>query len=66
MAVAKLAYAAAAEITSFTDFLGRFGSPPWEGFASVARCAAEISLRRPFYPKAPGGPNGSIFIMRCG
>lgn len=50
-----LAYAAAADITSFTDFLSRLGKPPWEEFASVARCAAEISLRRPFYPKAPGG-----------
>lgn len=50
-----LAYAAAAGISSFADFLGLLGSPPWESFASVARRPAEISLHRPFYPAAPGG-----------
>lgn len=49
------AYARAAGITSFPEFLDAVGSPPWEDFGKVARLRGEISLRRPFYPDAPGG-----------
>ena len=50
-----LAYARAAEIRAFGDALLGFGGPGWEKFYAVARTPAEISLRRPFYPHAPGG-----------
>ena len=49
------AYAKAAGISSFPEFLAAAGSPPWEEFGVVARSPSEITLRRPFYPYAPGG-----------
>jgi hypothetical protein len=49
------AYARAAGVTSFTEFLGQLGAPPWEEFGQVAARPGEISLRRPFYPARPGG-----------
>ncbi len=49
------AYAQAAGIPSFPEFLDTLGSPPWEEFSVVARSPSEITLRRPFYPYAPGG-----------
>jgi hypothetical protein len=49
------AYAKAAGIASFPEFLDAVGSPPWEEFGVVARHRGEITLRRPFYPYAPGG-----------
>jgi len=49
------AYARAAGVTSFREFLGQLGAPPWEEFGSVATRPDEISLRRPFYPARPGG-----------
>jgi len=49
------AYAKAAGISSFPEFLDGFGSPPWQEFAAVARHRDEISLHRPFYPDKPGG-----------
>jgi len=50
-----LAYARAARIASFPEFLGVIGTPPWEEFGVVARRPDEIALHRPFYPDAPGG-----------
>jgi hypothetical protein len=49
------AYAAAAGISSFPQFLDVLGSPPWEEFDVVARWPGEITLHRPFYPAVPGG-----------
>ena len=49
------AYAKAAGISSFPEFLNALGSPPWKDFGVVARHRGEITLRRPFYPYAPGG-----------
>jgi hypothetical protein len=49
------AYAKAAGIPSFPEFLDEVGSPPWDEFGVVARHRGEITLRRPFYPYAPGG-----------
>jgi hypothetical protein len=49
------AYAAAAEVNSFPVFLAALGSPPWEDFEHIAEWPAEIGVRRPFYPKRPGG-----------
>jgi hypothetical protein len=50
-----LAYAKAAGTGSFPEFLRAVGSPPWDKFATVARSPGDITLRRPFYPQAPGG-----------
>jgi len=49
------AYAKAAGISSFPEFLDVVGSPPWDEFGVVARRHGEITLHRPFYPHAPGG-----------
>ena len=49
------AYARAAGVASFTEFLGQLGAPPWAEFAQVAARPGQISLRRPFYPARPGG-----------
>lgn len=49
------AYAKAAGISSFPEFLDAIGSPPWEEFGGVTRHPGEITLHRPFYPYAPGG-----------
>jgi hypothetical protein len=50
-----LAYASAAGIGSFPEFLGLVGTAPWDEFGIVARRPAEISVHRPFYPHAPSG-----------
>jgi hypothetical protein len=49
------AYARAAGICSFPEFLDVIGAPGWEDFGVVARHPGEITLRRPFYPDVPGG-----------
>jgi hypothetical protein len=49
------AYAAAAGIGTFPEFLGQIGTPPWHEFERVAEQAAEVCLARPFYPQRPGG-----------
>ena len=48
------AYARATGIRRFRDLLDGLGAPPWGEFAKPARVAAEISLRRPFYPEGNG------------
>ena len=50
-----VAYAAAAGITSFPEFLTSLGTPPWDEFGLVARAPDQISPHRPFYPATPGG-----------
>ncbi|MBA2363205.1 MAG: hypothetical protein H0V86_06720 [Chloroflexia bacterium] len=49
------AYAERAGITDFVPFLLGLGHGEWAEFLEVAREAGHISLRRPFYPYAPGG-----------
>jgi hypothetical protein len=49
------AYALAAGICSFPEFLDVLGTPPWQEFSLVATQASEVALRRPFYPARPGG-----------
>jgi hypothetical protein len=49
------AYAEAAGILSFPEFLDLLSSPPWQEFSTVAGQASEITLGRPFYPARPGG-----------
>ncbi|MEZ5353570.1 MAG: hypothetical protein R2762_13110 [Bryobacteraceae bacterium] len=49
------AYASAAGIQCFLDFLSRLGEGAWEHFYVPAAIASQISLTRPFYPHAGGG-----------
>ena len=49
------AYAGRAGIGSFRDMLPELGQGPWSRFFEPAERAEEISLRRPFYPRRPGG-----------
>lgn len=59
-------YARAAGISSFPEFLGMLGSPPWEEFGVVAARASEITIRRPFYPAKPGGTRRSHLYAGLG
>lgn len=49
------AYARLARVDRFVDVLRELGRGPWLRFYDVAERAEEISLARPFYPRAPGG-----------
>ena len=49
------AYAQLARIESFARWLPSLGRGEWENFFSVATERQEISVRRPFYPRRPGG-----------
>jgi hypothetical protein len=49
------AYAAAAGFRRFPEMLPRLGEGEWGDFYNPAERPEEISLARPFYPKAPGG-----------
>jgi hypothetical protein len=60
------AYAMAAGITSFPEFLASIGSPPYEQFGVVARHRSEITLHRPFYPYAPGGTSREDMYLALG
>jgi hypothetical protein len=44
-----------AGIDSFRDMLGQFGQGDWADFYRLAERADEIAVRRPFYPRRPGG-----------
>jgi len=50
-----LAFARQAGIDDFLRFLPEFGRGEWESFYLPATTPDEISLRRPFYPRRPGG-----------
>ena len=60
------AYAEKAGVTSFRDVLPLLGGEGWEGFYDVAHSAAEISMRRPFYPYAHGGKSQEHLTERLG
>lgn len=49
------AYAARAGISRFLAVLPEFGAGEWKEFYEPAGRPAEIGIRRPFYPRAPGG-----------
>ena len=63
-----IAYAKAAGISSFPEFLDAFGSPPppWQEFATIARQRDEITLQRPFYPDRPGGTRRGHLYLALG
>ena len=50
-----LAWAERAGITAFRDLLGIIASGAWPTLLEPATSPDEISARRPFYPRAPGG-----------
>jgi hypothetical protein len=49
------AFGARIGLPDFPDALTKFGTGEWSDFFTVARDEADISIRRPFYPDAPGG-----------
>ncbi len=50
-----LCYAKRANITDFLALLPRLGQGEWSEFYTVAERPHQINLRRPFYPRRPGG-----------
>jgi mannose-6-phosphate isomerase-like protein (cupin superfamily) len=70
------AYAERAGITSFREVLPELGRGEWARFFDVAERPGEISPRRPFYPRRPGGTSrehlhaglgldGDALLRRC-
>jgi hypothetical protein len=53
------AWAGMVGVGSFLDELPTFGHGEWNAFYEPAERADEISARRPFYPKRPGGTRRS-------
>lgn len=49
------AFARRAGLPPFPEALELFGTGRWSEFLTVATTASEVSCRRPFYPRAPGG-----------
>jgi|GEM_PF-69405 len=48
-------YARLAGIDEFLPLLPRLGEGEWSGFYEVAERPEQVSARRPFYPRRPGG-----------
>jgi hypothetical protein len=61
-----IAYATKAGIDDFLGALPRFGSGDWERFYEPATTPTEISLRRPFYPRRPGGTKQEHLVQALG
>lgn len=61
-----VAYAQRAGIDAFLPYLPRFGQGQWSDFYQVAETAAQIGLRRPFYPYRPGGTSIQHLISGLG
>jgi hypothetical protein len=59
-------YAECAAIDSFTAWLPRLGNEDWADFYKVAETSLEVSLKRPFYPRAPGGKRKQHLIDALG
>ena len=49
------AYARRAGIDDFSEALRGFGWGAWADFYDIAEVAADVSIKRPFYPYRPGG-----------
>lgn len=60
------AYAAAAGINDFPQWLAALGQPPWDRFADVCERPEEIGLHRPFYPRRPGGTRRAHLLDALG
>jgi hypothetical protein len=59
-------YAEKAGFGRFPDMLLRLGSGRWNDFYKPAERPDEISLERPFYPRAPGGTNKKQLLDALG
>lgn len=60
------AYAERAGFGRFPDMLLRLGNGRWADFYNPAARPDEISLERPFYPRAPGGTNKKQLLDALG
>jgi len=60
------AYAHRAGIEKFTDGLRQFGLRSFPDFFTPAETISEISLRRPFYPRRPGGTKRQHLVDALG
>lgn len=54
-----VAYAERLPYSNFPEALSNFGQGEWEHWFDVAEQPDEINLKRPFYPKRPGGTQQS-------
>jgi hypothetical protein len=61
-----LAYAKKAGIEAFLSVLPELGQEKWQDFFSVAEAPEQIGMRRPFYPKRPGGARQQYLIKGLG
>lgn len=61
-----LAYAVQAGVDSFPAALPQFGRGAWAQFYEPAERPEEIGLRRPFYPRRPGGARRAHLVRGLG
>ena len=59
-------YAELAGVQRFPDELVHFGEGLWADFYSPTENKDQISLRRPFYPRVPGGTKRQDLVDRLG
>jgi hypothetical protein len=59
-------YANRAGVESFMGLLPHLGKGEWSDFFEVATTKDEITLRRPFYPHAPGGKRQADLLTGLG
>lgn len=60
------AYADVADVKHFTDLLPALGHGQWASFYEVAELSVEISPRRPFFPRRPGGTSHADLLRGLG
>ncbi len=59
-------YCHLAGITNFLDVLPEFGRGDWISFYDIASHFSEITVKRPFYPYAPGGKSQQHLLNALG
>jgi hypothetical protein len=59
-------YAELAGIAEFLPMLPEFGNGLWAAFYNVAETHGQISIQRPFYPRAPGGRLQTHLLVAMG
>lgn len=60
------AWAARAGMRSFRDVLGLIGDDAWPDLLEPAESAGQVGVRRPFYPRAPGGSRRDHLLQGLG
>ncbi len=61
-----MAYARAAGVPAFADLLPELGAGDWAKFFELCDTAEDIALRRPFYPRRPGGTAQAQLVEALG